>query len=154
MLTVDERIALLRTISFFGDCPDDVLADVAAIAEEHHIANGQTIIVEGDLETTMYIIVDGQVRVHSQERTIVDLGPREVIGELAALDPAPRSATVTTLQPTHLLSIRHETLMQVMVDHFAVAQGVIRFLCRRFRQSGRRETPHQLLVARALRSLD
>ena len=41
----------------------------------------------------MYIIVSGRVRVHDGERTINELGEREVFGEMALLDPAPRAAS-------------------------------------------------------------
>jgi hypothetical protein len=37
----------------------------------------------------------GRVRVHDGEMTLNYLGRRDVFGEMAALDPEPRSATVT-----------------------------------------------------------
>ncbi|WP_255111048.1 cyclic nucleotide-binding domain-containing protein [Synechococcus sp. RedBA-s] len=37
------------------------------------------------------------MRVHIDDQTIVELGEREIIGELAALDPEPRSASMSAL---------------------------------------------------------
>ena len=45
----------------------------------------------------MYIIVDGLVRVHDSECTLNYLGKEDVLGEMAALDPEPRSATVSDM---------------------------------------------------------
>ena len=49
---------------------------------------------------SMYIVVDGRVRVYDGARTIIELGPREIFGELALLDPEPRLASVAAEEET------------------------------------------------------
>jgi CRP-like cAMP-binding protein len=65
---------------------------------------------EGAVEDCLYVIVDGQVRVHSQGQEILTLGPNQSVGELAMFDPEPRSASVTTLENTFLFRIDKESL--------------------------------------------
>ena len=133
MLSTVEKVLLLRGVSIFSETPDDILADVAAIAEEAHASAGETIITRGHIGTTMFVIVRGAVRVHDGELTIAALGERAVFGELAALDPEPRSASVTATEDSHLLSVDHEVLLELIAERLEVARGIIRFLCQRIR---------------------
>ena len=48
------------------------------------------LIEEGAVEAHLYAVVDGRVRVHRGDRTLVELGPGATVGELAALVPQPR----------------------------------------------------------------
>jgi CRP-like cAMP-binding protein len=67
--------------------------------------------------------------VHDGELTIAALGERAVFGVLAALDPEPRSAT----DDSHLLSVEHEVLLELMAERVEGSRGTIRFLCQRIR---------------------
>jgi len=135
MLLTIEKVAILKTVNIFAETPDYVLASVAAITEEITLAPDETFIQEGDLGDCMYVIVDGQVRVHSGERTILTLGPGKSVGELAVLDPEPRVASVTAQQETHLFRIAKDAFEEVMADRPEIAQGVIRALCQRVRMT-------------------
>ena len=136
MITI-ERVAILRTVPFFASIPDFVLAAVAQIVEEVDLPEGETFIEEGAVEDTMYIIVDGQVRVHSKGKTIITLDVGQSVGELAVLDPEPRSGSVTTLKDTLLFRLERALFEDVMADRPEVARGVIQALCQRVRAQGR-----------------
>ena len=71
---------------------------------------------------------------------LVELGPRDIFGEMAALDTEPRSATVTALEPTSLFRLEQEALYELMADRIEVVRGVIRILCSRLRRVTDRET--------------
>jgi len=81
----------------------------------------------------MNIIVDGKVKVHDEDKNFAELAERDVFGELAVLDPEPRSATVTALEDTTLFRLEQEAFYELMAEHIEMAQGVIRSLCRRLR---------------------
>jgi CRP-like cAMP-binding protein len=136
MLTI-ERVAILRRIDIFAGTPDHVLAAVAHISEEIALGPEETFIREGVTEDCMYIVVDGEVRVHSQGRPIITLGPEKSVGELAVLDPEPRSASVTTVGEALLFRVAKEPFDEVMADRPELAQGIIRALCGRIREQGR-----------------
>ncbi len=128
-----ERVLILKSIDLFSAVPPDALVEVASILEEMEIESGEEILHEGDTGTAMYIIVDGRVRVHAKGRDIAELGPNEVFGELAALDPEPRSASVTALEPTQLFKLSSAALFQLMASYMDVTRGILRVLCRRMR---------------------
>ena len=70
------------------------------------LAEGEVLFREGDPAEVAYSVVSGLVRVERQSedglRHLSDLGPGEILGELAILTSAPRSATVHALEPTVL----------------------------------------------------
>ena len=138
MLLTIERVALLKSVDIFAETPDYVLASVARIIEEVELAPGETFIQQGEAGDCMYLIIHGQVRVHSGDKTIIVLGPGEIVGEFAILDPEPRSASVTAEESALLFRIDKAPFDEVMADRPEIAQGIIRELVRRLREQGRR----------------
>lgn len=61
------------------------------------------------------------------------VGDREVVGEMAVLDPEPRSATVVALTDCVLLRITSEDLDLLLSEDVEVARGIIQILCQRLR---------------------
>ncbi|MCB0194483.1 MAG: cyclic nucleotide-binding domain-containing protein [Anaerolineae bacterium] len=133
MLLTVEKVAILSSIPMFKDIPGYVLASVAEIMEEVELEAGETFIKEDAIEDCLYIVVDGRVRVHSQGQDIAIIEAGQIVGELAVLDPEPRSASVTTLEDTFLLRLTKEPFDEVMADRPEIAAGVVRTLCQRIR---------------------
>ena len=136
MLLTIEKVAIMRKVPIFAATPDYVLASVAQIAHEETFEPGQVLMNEGDFGDFMYIVVEGQVRVHRGDQTIIMLGGGASVGELAVLDTQPRSASVTAATETVLFRIDKEPFDEVMADRPEIAQGVIRALCERIRAQG------------------
>jgi CRP/FNR family transcriptional regulator, cyclic AMP receptor protein len=135
MLLTLEKVIILKSVSIFAETPEDVLADVAWNLEELTFQPGEPIFEKGDIGKSMYIIVDGLVRVHDGDKTIASLKTRDVFGELSALDPEPRSASVSAEEETHLFKLKHNVLYELMSEHIDVARGIIQVLCRRLRNT-------------------
>jgi CRP-like cAMP-binding protein len=132
VLTI-EKVLILRSVSIFSRVPDDMLVELATVAEETTRAAGKEVFTQGDMGTSLYIVVQGRVRVHRDGRDLALLGEREVFGELAALDPEPRSATVTAVEETLLFQIDRDALYELLAEYVEVAQGIIQVLCQRLR---------------------
>lgn len=130
--TVD-KLRTLKSVSMFAETSDEILTEMVDLLGDDFIAAGQTIFSQGDLGTSMYIIADGRVRVHDGERTLNFLGKLDVFGEMAALDPEPRSATVTAVEDTHLLRLDREPLYALMSHRPEVTRGIIHVLSDRLR---------------------
>lgn len=141
LLTI-EKVLFLRSIPIFAQMRDADLAELAAIVEEVHARPGERIFAKGDISQSMYIVVSGQVRVHDGDRTIAMLGPRDLVGELSALDPEPRLASVTAFDETHFFRLDHDPLFELMSEHTSVARALIHVLCDRLRAEVRtRDVP-------------
>jgi CRP/FNR family transcriptional regulator, cyclic AMP receptor protein len=130
-----ERVAALHRVKLFAGIPGRVLAAVAEAAVESRLPSGEVLMEEGAVEAHLYAIVEGRVRVHRGDRTVVELGPGATVGELAALLPAPRTASVTALEPTLVLRVDQDLLDGLLVDWPELAQGVIAELVSRLRET-------------------
>jgi CRP-like cAMP-binding protein len=135
MLSTVEKVLFLKSIDLFSQIPGEDLAAVALIATEERREQGDEIFAEGEAGDALYLVVDGRVRVHKADRVIAELGERECFGEMAILDAAPRSATVTTLGDTNVLKITREDFQEIMSEKPEIAQGIIKVLTRRLRDA-------------------
>jgi CRP-like cAMP-binding protein len=135
MITTVEKVLFLKSVDLFSQIPGEDLAQIAQITAEEIRDTGEEIVCEGEVGDALYIILDGMVRVHRKEKTIAELGPKECFGEMAILDAAPRSATVTALEEVSLLKIAREDFQEIMADKHAIATGIIKVLTRRLREA-------------------
>jgi CRP-like cAMP-binding protein len=128
-----ERVAALHRVELFAGTPGRVLAAVAELTSEVRVSPGDVLIEEGAVEAHLYAIVQGRVRVHRGDQTLVELGPGATVGELAALVPQPRTASVTALEPTLALRLDKAVLDDLLVEWPELAHGVIEALVGRLR---------------------
>ena len=124
LLTI-ERVAVLKRVGLLSSVPGHRLVAVARLLEEVRVATGDTILERGAVEDWLFIVAEGRVRVHVGSRTLVENGPGAVVGELAVLAPAPRSASVTALEPTLLLRLRRGPFEELLDDSPEIARVVI-----------------------------
>jgi CRP-like cAMP-binding protein/HEAT repeat protein len=154
MLTI-ERVMILRSVELFSDVPSQFLVDIAEVVGEHEIARGETVIREGEMGDKLYVVVHGTFEVTRGGQPIAVVGPRQVFGELAALDPEPRAATVTAATDGLLFSLEFEQIDELMAGSMEIAHGFIRMLCRRVRDTNARVTavtaaPHKAHPSEAI----
>jgi len=126
-----ERVAALHRGELFARIPGRVLAAVAEHTAEVRASPGEVMIEEGAVEAHLYALVHGRVRVHRGDQTLVELGPGTTVGELAALVPQPRTASVTALEPTLALRLDKAVLDDLLVEWPELAHGVIEALVAR-----------------------
>ncbi len=133
MFSTIEKVITLKTTGVFAEVPDRVLAEVAGVCEEVQAKAGETILKKGEIGKSLYIIAAGRVRVHDGEHTLDFLEEGQVFGEMALLDPEPRSASITASEDTQLLRLEQEPFFEVLEEQSEVARGVITVLTRRLR---------------------
>ncbi|MCB0170460.1 MAG: HEAT repeat domain-containing protein [Anaerolineae bacterium] len=135
MLSLVERILLLKSVAIFAETPEEVLAEVAVVMEEVRAKAGELIIEKGSLGSSLFIIIDGQVNVHDEGRVIAKLGESEVFGEFSLLDPGPRTATVTALEESRLFRLDQDAFLELLDDHSTIARKIIQVLVRYLRNA-------------------
>lgn len=129
MLLTIEKVLILKSVNVFTSVPEQQLVDIATIVESVEYESGEFIVRQGDLGTSMFIIVDGSVRFFDGETDLGTLGSRGVFGELSALDPEPRAASVKAVDDCTLLKLEGESLYELMAGNKEVTRGIIRVLC-------------------------
>ena len=132
MLTI-EKMLVLKSVGLFAAVREEYLASAAASATEVRLATGEALFAEGDFGTSLFVIVSGRIEVTAAGKRVAELGERDVVGEMAALDPEPRSATVKALEDTLLIRLTNEDLDLLMSEDVEVARGIIQTLCKRLR---------------------
>jgi CRP-like cAMP-binding protein len=78
---------------------------VARLAERIQVGEGEVLAREGRIGREFFLILSGSVAVTQKGRRVNTLGPGEFFGELAAMNPGPRNATVTALSDLDVLII-------------------------------------------------
>ena len=139
-MTTIERVIALQRVALFADVPGRVLAAVARRATEVEAAAGELVIAEGAIEDHLFTVVRGRLRVHHGEHEVTTLAPGSTVGELSALVPAPRAASVTAVEPSTLLRIDKPILDELLADRPALASGVIAALVAMVRERVRAQT--------------
>lgn len=95
----------LSTIPLFDGLPAEELARVATFAEERTIADGQTIVREGDFSDKLSFIEEGTVEVQRAGEPVATLGPGEVFGEAGVIGKTMRNADVTATAPLRVFML-------------------------------------------------
>jgi hypothetical protein len=136
MLTI-ERIITLKSVDMFARTSEGVLAQIAEVLEEVDVPKGHVIFQKGDLGDSLYIVVQGRVRVYDGSAVIGTLGERDIFGELALLDPEPRFASIAAETDVRLFRLDREAFSELMAGNIEIVRGVLHVLCQRLRQGSR-----------------
>jgi CRP/FNR family cyclic AMP-dependent transcriptional regulator len=118
------------------------LRRLAQRGELKRYRKGHRLIEEGDYGDTIFIILDGRVRVfgsgrndsnnRDREITYGTYGAGEYVGEIS-LDGGPRSASVQALEPCECAVVTRQTLLQHIAEHPEFAFDLLAKVIRRAR---------------------
>ena len=97
-------------------------------------AQGEIVFCEGELGNVMYAVVEGEVEIRVGERVIERTGEGGVVGELALIDRAPRSATAIAATPCLLAPIDEKQFQYMVQQTPFFALQVMRVLAERLRR--------------------
>jgi CRP/FNR family cyclic AMP-dependent transcriptional regulator len=94
---------------------------------------GEVIFKEGDLGSEFFVIQTGKVDIQFGNRLLGTLGDHDIFGEMALIDPAPRSATAVAKTDVKLVPVGEKQFLFLVgrTPHFAL--NVMRTLARRLR---------------------
>ena len=126
-------VVWLRTVDIFGRVPYQVLSELSDRLRPYSVSAGVRVVTEGEEGGELYIVRSGEAAVQHGDHVVARLGPGSLFGELAVLDPAPRSADVVATIDTDLLILDRTTLLDLMARRPEVAADIITKLVRRLR---------------------
>lgn len=133
MYSVIEKVIFLQDIEVFKEVRVEDLAHLAMIAEEVSFLPGSTLYEMNESADSLYLVINGKVRLHRNGQEISVAGSREAVGTWALFDNEPRVATATALEETQALRISREDFYDLLSDHVRIAEAVLRSLARRLR---------------------
>jgi CRP-like cAMP-binding protein len=139
LATVEKMIAL-RSAPIFSRLEAESLERLARACTEAACPAGQPLCVEGETGNEVFILVDGDVEVVKGEAEQRKLLAREkaggFIGELAVIDPGPRSASVLAGPAgAHVLKLDGTAFREALHHDASIADEVMRTLAQRLKQN-------------------
>lgn len=94
---------------------------------------GKTIFEEGQPGKVMYVVLEGKVEIRKHGQPISELGPGDLVGEMALIDSQPRSASAVALIQCRLAPVDEKRFLFMVQQSPFFAVHVMRELVHKLR---------------------
>jgi CRP/FNR family transcriptional regulator, cyclic AMP receptor protein len=108
--TNKQLMTVLGAVPLFEDLSKKQLRKVADLAEVARFMAGATLVKQGEIGDSFYVVLTGHAKVIANGRTVNRLLPGDHFGEISLLDGGPRTASV--------VAETEMTLVIVLQRHF------------------------------------
>jgi CRP/FNR family cyclic AMP-dependent transcriptional regulator len=134
MLTTVEKVLFLKDIDIFEFTSTEDLAHIASITDEIEFKAEEIISQEGDIPDSMYMVIEGQVKLTRGGEEVMIAQEKDVFGTWALFDDEPLVVTATTLKATRVLRIDKEDFIDLLADYVAITQSILKTMAKRLRR--------------------
>jgi CRP/FNR family cyclic AMP-dependent transcriptional regulator len=153
MAEISKSPAFWRSFPIFEEFSNELIAEVVTLAQWKRWAPGTTLFQRGDEGNYMLLVTEGRIKVslmsvQGKELALRHFEAGALVGELSVLEGEPRSADATVAVATEGYVIGKTEFMSFITRHPAAVEAVMRFLCKRLRET------NQQLESIALYDLD
>ena len=129
---------LIRPGALLADLPEDLLTSLAEQGRERTLTKGEVLFHKDDPGDYLAVVLSGSLKISTYSpagtETVVNLlHPGDVVGELAAIDGASRSADAAALEPTELLILTRSVVSNMMQTDPVFSACIARALCEKLR---------------------
>jgi CRP-like cAMP-binding protein len=132
----DPRVARLKAVPLFAHCNGKQIQFIATQVEDMDFAAGRILCTEGQSGGDFFVLLSGAADVTRKGRRIARMTPGDFFGEIAVIDGGPRTATVTTTEPSRCLVLGPRQFQNVLHQDTGIAHSVMKALTLRVRESG------------------
>jgi sulfur transfer complex TusBCD TusB component (DsrH family) len=108
------KIEVLKGMPIFRYLSYKELVRVMNITDVRSYNDGDLVLKEGEEGDELFILLDGQVRLHKEDAFITTLKRGDHLGEMALVDRAPRSASATAEGSVRVLTIRRPEFYNII----------------------------------------
>ncbi|HAK64044.1 MAG TPA: cyclic nucleotide-binding protein, partial [Alphaproteobacteria bacterium] len=138
-MQLNDEVEALRKVSLFAGIEPAKLKLLAFTSERVNFATGQSLMRQGELGDTAYLILSGDADVIVNSGAgpvkVAEIGRNGFVGEMAILRDQPRSATVTAASDMTTLKISKESFFQLVQDSPRIALELMRILAQRLEET-------------------
>src|ERR1051326_5020539 len=133
----DQLVQFLKNVKLFAELSPDSLAKLGTCLKTAEFPPSEVIVREGAPGVSMYIIKSGLVEVRKKDPAtgidflVAQLSDGAAVGEMSLLTGKPRSATVSTVQPTILFTLTRADFRNLLTQHPEISLGLARILAER-----------------------
>src|SRR5437016_11451638 len=132
-----QLVGFLKNVKLFAELSNDSLIKLGSCLKIAEFPPTEVIVREGAPGVSMYIIKSGMVEVRKKDPTtgidflVAQLSAGAAVGEMSLLTGKPRSATVTTVQPTVVFTLTRANFRNLLTQHPEISLGLARILAER-----------------------
>jgi len=126
MLTAVEKVIFLQDVDIFQLISTEDLARVAAITEEIEYPEGHVLFKISDLSDSMYLVIEGKVKLDRDGETVMIAGHKDVFGTWALFDDESRVVNASVIEQSTLLKIDKEDFIDLLADNVKITQSVLK----------------------------
>lgn len=112
--------------------------ELVSLGTTQRADEGQVLMERGEEADRVLVVVSGRLSVDRDGTFLRHSGPGALLGEMAIVDGRPRSATVTAVEPSEVLSVPANQFRSFIMRTPHAAFAVIEQLGRRLREADRR----------------
>ena len=133
----EQLVRFLKNVKLFAELSPDSLAKLGSCLKAAEFPPAEVIVREGAPGVSMYVIKSGLVEVRKKDPTtgidflVAQLSEGAAVGEMSLLTGKPRSATVTTVQPTVVFTLTRADFRNLLTQHPEISLGLARILAER-----------------------
>src|SRR5881296_2197025 len=133
----EQLVGFLKNVKLFAELSTDSLLKLGSSLKTAEFPPAEIIVREGAPGVSMYIIKSGLVEVRKKDTTtgfdflVAQLSAGAAVGEMSLLTGKPRSATVTTVQPTVVFTLTRADFRNLLTQHPEISLGLARILAER-----------------------
>src|SRR5262245_28130269 len=130
-------VQFLKNVKLFAELSPDSLAKLGGCLKTAEFPPSEVIVREGAPGVSMYIINSGLVEVRKNDTSsgidflVAQLSAGAAVGEMSLLTGKPRSATVTTVQPTVVFTLTRADFRNLLTQYPEISLGLARILAER-----------------------
>ncbi len=129
----------LRKSPLFQGLSDDELQQLMDNAKPVSLRAGEALMKQGDTGDSAYVVLSGGFEITKQSgQSVIKIdvrNPGDVLGEMALLSQAPRSATVTAVTDCETLCISKEVFDNLLLTSPSAAMAVLHWVMMRLSQN-------------------
>ena len=132
-----------RVGEFGAELTEHEWADLTRHGHRRRLPTGTPLFLEGTRSDTVVLMISGRVKVFSSaadgtEVVLAVRGPGALLGELAAIDEQPRSASVRSMEPVEILTVGSREFTAFLHAHPRTMWLLLRILTGRLRDADRK----------------
>jgi len=125
-VTLKERTDALARVPIFAGLSRSALERIARIATHVELRAGQVLIEPRAKGSGMFVLLDGAATVGIRGKSVRELGPGDIVGELALLtEGAVRTARVRATTPVRCVAISRNDFRKILSDEPRVALAIL-----------------------------
>ncbi len=112
-----DDLQAMQRVEIFAVLNQIALERLVAVSSSVPVSAGHIVVEQGAPAAAFYAVVDGQLSVTVDGRTVGELTAGDCFGEIGLLNRSPRTATVAALTDCRLLSVDGDSFVAAVTTH-------------------------------------